>query len=498
MWYIKLEGNDYNYEIGELLKLFIESGEMTFIDEDEVFVKNLEYLLICSIVNENNLYIISASLYGKDKLLHNKELKHTRIEDCKLTNRKMLKRKLKICIYEVVSKYLNKELPWGILTGIRPTKIIHELMDEQLDISSIKHILIDEYKIHKDKIKLMLDVVENERPFLETNSSNKVSLYISIPFCPSRCLYCSFPSNPLDNKDRNIVKQYLRALLYEIEQILISLKRDNKTIECLYIGGGTPTTLTAEELTMIFSRIEIHFPLDSIREITVEAGRPDTITRDKLVALKRIGVERISVNPQTMNAETLKKIGRAHSPEEIGAALDLARELDFKTINMDLIIGLPFETPLMVENTMKAIQKYRPENLTVHTLAVKNSSKLKNSMGEYNLPSEVHVNEMLEITQNYTEEMQLVPYYMYRQKYMLGNLENIGYCLPKHECIYNIQIMEEKQTIIGIGAGATSKFYFPEENRIERIANVTNVEHYINRVEEMVQRKSNIVQSKKL
>ena len=164
---------------------------------------------------------------------------------------------------------------------------------------------------------------------------------------------------------------------------------------------------------------------------------------------------------------------------------------------MDLIIGLPFETPFMVENTMKVIQKYRPENLTVHTLAIKNSSKLKNSIDEYNLPSEIHVNEILEITQKYSEDMGLVPYYMYRQKYMVGNLENIGYCLPEHECIYNIQIMEEKQTIIGVGAGATSKFYFPEDNRIERIPNVTNVEHYINRVEEMVQRKSKIGQSKK-
>ncbi len=494
MWYVKLEGNNYNYEINELLKLFIEPNEINFI-ENRALAENQGFFLVCSIKQENHIYNISSTLFNNEKLLVDKKLEFSILDNDKIATRKILKRKLKICTYEVLSQYFKINLPWGILTGIRPTKIVHELMEQKVDNDSIRSILQNEYKIQEDKINLMLDIAKIERPYLVNNNKTQVSIYISIPFCPSKCLYCSFPSNPLNNKDRSIVSQYIKALLYEIELVFEQLKSKNKTIDSLYIGGGTPTTLTAQELELLLSYINNKFPLNSIREITVEAGRPDTITKEKLSVLKNNGIERISINPQTMNLKTLKEIGRNHSPKDIENSLKIARDIGFKTINMDLIVGLPLETPLMVENTMKIIENYSPENLTVHTLAIKRSSKLNSQKGIYNLPTETEVKEMLEITDAFRRNMGLIPYYMYRQKYMVGNFENIGYCLPKHECIYNIQMMEEKQTVIGLGAGSSSKFYFPEENRIQRIANVTNVHDYINRIDEMIQRKVEFINS---
>lgn len=488
MWYIKLEGNDYNYEINELLKLFIPSKELIFIDK-KALENNQGFLLVCGVKKEGNTCTIWTTLYSDDEILDKISLKIDIRNNSEIAERKVLKRKLKKCIYEVLSHHFKKEKPWGILTGIRPTKIVHELLDRQMDMASIKNTLSHEYKINGDKIDLMLNIAQRERPFLIKNNPQRVSVYISIPFCPTKCLYCSFPSNSLNKHNRDIVSKYLEALLYEIEYILSKLRNNNYIIDSLYIGGGTPTTLDAEELNLLLLHINRFYPLENIEEITVEAGRPDTISKEKLLTLKKNKVERISINPQTMNPGTLRAIGRDHSPEEIVESLGLAREIGFKSINMDLILGLPLETPSMVEKTMEIIERFAPENLTVHTLAVKNSSRLKSQRHIYKLPSEDDVKKMLEISGQYTNKMGLRPYYMYRQKYMLGNLENIGYALPGHECIYNIQIMEERQSIIGLGAGSSSKFYFQKGNRIQRVANVTDISHYIKRVDEMVQRK---------
>ena len=488
MWYVYFEGHDYKYEISELLKLFINIEQICFID-NKALAENQGFLLICRLSLFENYCMITAELFNNEKIIMKKESKKLVINNDDLMNRKIYKRKMKLCIYEIMSEFFNVQPPWGILTGIRPTKIVHELMDQQILLPRIKDILEEEYKISNTKIKLLLNVAKIERPYISSCNEELVSVYISIPFCPSRCLYCSFPSNPLSKGKRNIVTQYLEALMVEIEKTGQLLQRYNKQIVSLYLGGGTPTTLNADELSVLLEHAKKHLDLRDVKEITVEAGRPDTITEEKLNILKNYGVQRISINPQTMNPDTLRIIGRDHSPKDIEDAVSMARKLGFKTINMDLIIGLPDETPSMVENTMKEILRLQPENLTVHTLAIKNSSKLKNEIKNYELAQEEQAKEMLKITANYAEKMGLIPYYMYRQKYMIGNLENIGYCIPKHECIYNIQIMEERQTIIGLGAGAISKVYYPTENRLERVPNVTNVEHYINRVDEMIQKK---------
>ena len=272
------------------------------------------------------------------------------------------------------------------------------------------------------------------------------------------------------------------------------MEEQNKSIETLYIGGGTPTTLSPEEMETLIKGLFKEFDLSNIKEFTVEAGRPDTINREILEVLKKHGVSRISINPQTMNDETLQKVGRKHSVNDIIECFQLARELGFDNINMDIILGLVDENLAMVENTLKEIEKLSPESLTVHTLAVKRTSKLKENIDNYELTQFDEMTKMIDLSMKYAKKMGLNPYYMYRQKHMLGNLENIGYAKEGYECIYNIQIMEERQSNIALGAGSITKFVYADENRIERVENVKNLEQYIDRVDEMINRKYKEVQ----
>ena len=267
------------------------------------------------------------------------------------------------------------------------------------------------------------------------------------------------------------------------------LEEQNKSIETLYIGGGTPTTLTPDEMDTLIKGLFERFDLSEIKEFTVEAGRPDTINREMLEVLKKNNVDRISINPQSMNDETLQKIGRNHSIQDIIDTFHLAREVGFDNINMDIILGLVDEDLSMVRNTLDKIKELSPESLTVHTLAVKRTSKLKENLEDYELAQYEEMVKMINLAKEYAKDMGLNPYYMYRQKHMLGNLENIGYAKEGYECIYNMQIMEEKQSNYALGAGSITKFVYPDEDRIERVENVKNVEQYIQRVDEMIKRK---------
>ncbi|MCK9268536.1 MAG: coproporphyrinogen dehydrogenase HemZ, partial [Alkaliphilus sp.] len=383
----------------------------------------------------------------------------------------------------------DAKVPWGILTGIRPTKIVHSLLEQGLDEEEILSILIDEYYIDNDKAMLLLNIAKIEHGFVYPVDEKKISLYIGIPFCPTRCLYCSFPSNSL-KRSSHLLDDYVDTLCKEIEGVAGSIKKTGKKVQTIYIGGGTPTTLSIPRFASIFDTIKRVVDLNYLEEFTVEAGRPDTIDYEKLMFLKKEGVTRISINPQTMNNLTLEAIGRGHTAEEIIKSYKMATEVGFENINMDIIIGLPGENSSHVRHTMEQLQRLSPSNLTVHTLAVKRASRLKEIEKDYSLSAQQEVTDMLDITQNYAESMGLKPYYMYRQKHMVGNLENIGYAKPGYECIYNIQIMEEKQTIVALGAGAVSKFTFPKENRLERVPNVKNLEHYIKRIDEMIGRKT--------
>lgn len=476
-----LKGHDYKYEVAELIKLFTTTFE--FIEQ-----KSFGRML------ENVLYVYNDNVISKTKYYENYELKFEFADHVKIGGlseqeiKKITKECIKRSIFKVLQNRLNTYVPWGILTGIRPVKIVHTLLDEQKSDEEIREILKEKYFIMDEKIDLALEIAKRERVFIYPIDKNKISLYVGIPFCPTRCYYCSFPANPL-KQFGHLRKEYVEKLIIEIKGMAKILKDTNKEIETLYIGGGTPTALEHEELDTLINALYKELDLSTIKEFTVEAGRPDSITREKLEVLKKHNVSRISINPQTMNDETLQKIGRDHSVADIIDCFNMAREIGFDNINMDLILGLVDEDLEMVRNTLEEIKKLSPESLTVHTLAVKRASSLKENLDKYELTRYEEMIKMIDLSMEYAKNMGLNPYYMYRQKHMLGNLENIGYAKEGYECIYNIQIMEEKQSNYALGAGSISKFVYVDEDRIERVENVKNVEQYIDRVDEMIERK---------
>lgn len=390
-------------------------------------------------------------------------------------------------MYDMLKKLTGRELPWGTLTGVRPTKIVYTLLEEGKNDREIKDYLKKEYYVSEKKGDLAIKVASNEKRLLEKiDYNNGYSLYAGIPFCPTTCLYCSFTSYPLAVwKDR--VDTYVDAMLKELE--FTSRLMKDKKLDTFYMGGGTPTTLEPEQLDRVLSFFEEHFDTTGLKEYTIEAGRPDSITRDKLLIMKKHGVDRISINPQTMNDDTLKLIGRHHTVEQIKEAFTLARECGFDNINMDLIIGLPGETREHIERTMREVALLAPDSLTVHSLAIKRAARLNIFREKYKDYAMVNTDDIINMTADCAAAMGMEPYYLYRQKNMAGNFENVGYSKPGREGIYNILIMEEKQTIMAVGAGASTKVVFPEENRIERVENVKDVTTYIENIDEMIDRK---------
>jgi len=380
--------------------------------------------------------------------------------------------------------------PWGILTGIRPVKIAAKLVLGGASDGDVIKYFQDECKTLPDRANLALSLAKKEKAFVDGMYNDGVSLYIGIPFCPTRCLYCSFISNSVKSS-KQYIEGYIECLKREIEYTAEIVKKKNNRIETVYIGGGTPTTLTDSQLDMIFDKLYSCFDLSGIKEFTVEAGRPDTITKEKLEVINKYNIDRISINPQTMNLKTLKAIGRNHTPDEIISAYSLAREVGIRIINMDVIAGLPGESFEDFVYTLEEVEKLRPENTTVHTMSIKRSSRLKEQISEYDLSAGDVVSDMVEFSKKFMFDSGKEPYYLYRQKNMLGNLENIGYCKKGHECLYNIYIMEEVQSIIAIGAGGSTKLVAGD--RIERVFNVKEVSEYIKRIDEMIERKENLM-----
>lgn len=481
MLYINLINHDLKYEVSELIKLFTNNFEFC---TEKNFARVLENRLLThndTIISTSRYYTNYEMVFEEKQSINVKDLDEEKIK-------KLTKEMIKRSIYKVLQKVYNTYVPWGILTGIRPVKIVHSLLDEGYNYDYIKKYLSENYYISDEKIELAIEIAKRERTFIYPIDENKISLYVSIPFCPTRCYYCSFPANPLKTYG-HLREEYSNKLIEEIKGISEIIKENNKEIETLYIGGGTPTALEAKELDLVITSLFKELNLENIKEFTVEAGRPDTITKEKLQVLKKHNVSRISINPQSMNDITLEKIGRGHKVQDIIDCFNMARDLGFDNINMDIILGLVDEDVFMVENTLKQIQKLNPESLTVHTLAVKRSSTLKENIENYELTQYEEMIKMIDLSMEYAKKMGLNPYYMYRQKHMLGNLENIGYAKEGYECIYNMQIMEEKQSNYAIGAGAISKFVYVDEDRIERVENVKNVEQYIERTDEMLVRK---------
>ena len=408
-------------------------------------------------------------------------------------NRADYKNCLKQVIYKSLSQYTGKELPWGTLTGIRPTKIAVSLIKEGKSDEEVAKHYKDVYLASEEKTKLAIEIAHRELGILsKINSQDGYSLYLGIPFCPTTCLYCSFTSFPRALYAKQI-DEYIGCLKKEIDYVAESFK--DKVLDSVYIGGGTPTTLTAEELHELITYLQSKLDWSTVKEFTVEAGRADSITRDKLQTMYDLGVTRISVNPQTFKQETLDLIGRRHTVEQVLEAYTLAREIGFDNINMDLIAGLPGETIDDVRNTLEKCKELRPDSLTVHSLAVKRASKLGAWIEEHGIDRINNTDEIMQMCATYAKEMQVNPYYMYRQKNMSGNLENVGYAREGKEGIYNMLIMEEVQTIVALGAGTVTKRVYLGDGvsgsniRIERCDNVKDVGLYIEKIDEMIGRK---------
>ncbi len=394
-------------------------------------------------------------------------------------------------LYSVLSEISGKELPWGILTGVRPVKLFSEGLGKELKDEEIFEKMSSQYLISDSRLKMALRVAKNEERLLSGFDASKgYSIYVGIPFCPSICHYCTFGSSPID-RFRDKVEGYLTALFSEIE--FSAELMAGRIPDTVYIGGGTPTTLEPSDLERLINKLRSSFGFENVKEFTVEAGRPDSITFEKLRVLKDMGVTRISVNPQTMSDRTLELIGRRHTSAETVEAFELARQAGFDNINMDIIIGLTGETPKDVENTLRRIGELNPDSLTVHALSVKRAARLKTEHERYAGLEATDVMKMQELAHEFAASQGYEPYYLYRQKNMAENLENVGYARYGREGLYNVLIMEEVQTILAMGAGASTKIVFPGENRIERVENCKSVTDYISRIDEMKERKLNEV-----
>lgn len=462
--------------------IYIKISDMDFYDDAIIMIRSfyprrdVMHLKDNTVITEDDL-VIEPSIPDKKKAGTKRE-----IHD-----------EFKKELYLKLEGMTGRKLPWGYMTGVRPSKNAYLMLEEGYTQEEVLKDFINTHFVDEKKAKLAIDVAQTEKSILtEMDYKNGYSIYIGIPFCPTTCLYCSFTSYSVA-AFKSKVDLYLKALYKEMH--FVSRAMADKRLDTIYFGGGTPTTLTAQQLDELLSELEKCFDVGNAIELTVEAGRPDSITADKLKVLKKHNVGRISINPQTMNQSTLDIIGRRHTVKQVKDAFNMARECGFNNINMDMILGLPGEDESMVENTLKQIKELAPESLTVHSLAIKRAAALNIWREKYAGIELKNSEEMVEMAEKYARSMGMVPYYMYRQKNMTGNFENVGYSHPGKECIYNILIMEERQTIIAMGAGASSKIVFHNQVsnargvRIERVENVKDVVNYINRIDEMIERK---------
>lgn len=515
------DAQEYGYDLYALTKSFFPGMDVNIMPDGSQVDEAGD--AICLWVNdiEETGYIRLEILGGEDipfsvSKKYQPEIGRTDMGE----HRKEIKR----FFYDVVAEELNTSLPWGNLTGIRPTKLLMQMLEQEAMergisfdeigdetkqksdgvtseeedalednmqkeasvISAVKKFAYDKHRVGEKKAELGIEIARREHDIMESlHKKNGYSVYIGIPFCPSTCLYCSFTSFPIVKWQKRI-PEYLDAIKKELEFTKEQMK--DYILDSVYIGGGTPSTLSPEELDRLLGDITTILPWEHVKEFTVEAGRADSITRDKLKVLRKYPVTRISVNPQTMKDETLKLIGRHHNVAQVLEAYQMAREEGFDNINMDIILGLPGETTEDVQNTVNEIAKLKPESLTVHSLAIKRASKMKAYIEEHGGFDTMDYEIAMEIAEKAAREMGLLPYYLYRQKNMAGNLENTGYAAPGKFGIYNILIMEEIQSIVALGAGSVTKRVYPD-GRIERCDNVKDINLYLEKIDEMIERK---------
>ena len=490
---VLLNKAEFEYDIHSLVKAFYPKEDVYVSTKDkEKKEEPVHYHMDVQFAPEEIIFSWKKVEPSEENANQTGITKRVAVDD---TNRKETKNSLKRTLYQLLSEYTGVELPWGNLTGIRPTKIPMALLEEGKSEEEIARYMKETYFTSDEKIKLSIEIAERELELLhKLDYEEGYSLYIGIPFCPTTCLYCSFTSYSM-SAWKNRMDDYLSALEKELDYTAV--KFAHKKLNSIYIGGGTPTTLNPQQLDRLIRKIKCSFDLSNLVEFTVEAGRPDSITKEKLMVLRNHDISRISINPQTMKQETLDLIGRHHTVQQTIDSFYLARELGFDNINMDLIVGLPGESLSDVADTMEVIRKLSPDNLTVHSLAIKRAARLNIQRERYQDFEIVNTADHIALTSKVAEEMGLFPYYLYRQKNMAGNFENVGYAAPGKAGVYNVLIMEEKQSIVACGAGASTKRVWVQPNpdgthRIERAENVKDVAQYIARIDEMIERKSRL------
>ena len=486
MQIIRSNRAQFEYDIHALVKAFYPEWELKVLTPASV-IKDKKILEILPVMELSfGDCEVMLKIYNS---LHNSE--HTYIwNDTDKAEQEEYKNGFKRFLYNSLREETGRSLPWGNLTGIRPTKIAMTMLEQGKSEEEIAEFLKNEHFVSDEKTALGIEIARRERGILSTlHYEEGYSLYIGIPFCPTTCLYCSFTSYPIGLWHER-VGEYLTALEKEMDAAA-SLCQD-KILDTVYIGGGTPSALSAAELERLLKKLRSTFDFGTVQEFTVEAGRADSITPEKLQVLHAYGVTRISVNPQTMKQETLQLIGRQHTVEQVADAFGMARQSGFDNINMDIILGLPGEDAADVAHTIEAIKELAPEALTVHSLAVKRASRLQQWIEKNGVTAYNNTEETMRIAAKGAADMGMVPYYLYRQKNMSGNFENVGYSRKGKYGIYNILIMEEMQTIVALGAGSISKRVY-SDGRIERSENAKDVETYMRNMEEMIERKRRLL-----
>lgn len=465
---ITLNNLKYRYDVYQMFNIYFPLDEIKFLDNDGDYIIN--------ILDSKIEFLLKT--FKKEVLITEN-----------------IKEDIKRLVFSSLKEITGEDYPWGILVGIRPSKIALSYLNEGKSEEEIVDLFKSKHLASEEKAKLCIEVANAEKRFVNKDEKN-IAIYIGMAFCPTRCFYCSFAANPITG-NKKLVNPYLEALIYEIREMKKYIDERELNIESVYFGGGTPTAVNNEEFENIMKEISFAFSdSNSVLEFTVECGRPDSITKEKLETMKRYKVTRISINPQSMNDDTLKIIGRGHTSKDVIDKFNLARQMGFEDINMDIIIGLPGEGLNEIRRTKEEILRLSPDSLTVHGLSLKRASILYEN---FVLKKGIQVKKQEELSAMYEEsrilanDLGLEPYYMYRQKNMVGNMENLGYSKLGKECIYNIQMIEDRQTIIALGADAVSKVVFLNENRIERFANIKDVKEYVNRIEEMVEGKKKLL-----
>lgn len=471
-----VKNHNFHFELENLTRLFFPNEKITVIRD----FSEPQPPYIYTEVSDKITISVNIGSFNKSETV----VKKLTDDDNELVSAQLL--------YKLLCDFTGLIQPWGILTGVRPVKLLRRLAEESSEEQAVKKFEKD-FFVSNEKIALSRETEHNERKILELSKPESFSLYVGIPFCPSRCSYCSFVMASIERAEK-LIEPYTKLLCEEIKRTAEIANKLGLRLETVYFGGGTPTTLSAEQLDTVLGTVNKSFDMSTCREFTVEAGRPDTIDIAKLFALKENKVDRISINPQTVNDEVLKTIGRKHTAQQFFDAFELARKCGFDNINTDLIAGLPTDTPESFKNSLDSIVRLNAECITVHTLCMKRASRLTTEGVTLDLQQARDAREMLAYTQNILGQNEYIPYYMYRQSRMVGNLENVGWSKRGFESLYNVYVMDETHTILACGSGGVTKLKRNNPDYLERIFNFKYPYEYIDRFDELIQRKSGIMQ----